>query len=526
MAINKKLLFFKKEESFNTAKNNGDILDRSIVFIKDSKPFIYTHQTEFPAYNPNSFTLENTIDWNSFIDQSITFSLDGISEEDFIVINSEPCKILYIGDNLYVVNKEGKIAKISNTTFTVLRKSSTTYTLSSITDLTSTSFTEDITTIQLGDNISISLEDKLDSTLVFTLYSKYLVDGNLWFLGTCFKESIIYDVLVSPETKVISFTQRPDMQEYVRKDSIQSIVDESKDGPVNSKAVSSALNNIVTNKVEVMANTEEQPSGNLLIVNADLSNDEFPTGNYTAAISPFYLRGTVDEMDLITDTSVVKKVLIGCPIAENTRLEAGDNKALTISNLQGNIQLEAHHTTEQGEDFSYFYQIPKGAKDGSSEVLALRSDIPKVSCISIFSDSINIDTTTFNAYGDYNKVQAEAFFKYAESTTDDRSYTFTVARNGNTQRVTTKDYYITTTNEESLVSTLWELSKALVFTFYMPVPVNISTVETVYQTKQFALLIIKAVSKTDSSIIYKYAISPESSVGSGDSFSNALTLIK
>ena len=44
MAINKKLIHFNKKENFEKEVANGNILDHSIVFIKDSKE-IYTHGT-------------------------------------------------------------------------------------------------------------------------------------------------------------------------------------------------------------------------------------------------------------------------------------------------------------------------------------------------------------------------------------------------------------------------------------------------------------------------------------------------
>ena len=44
MAINKKLIHFNKKEDFEREVANGNILDKSIVFIKDTKE-IYTHST-------------------------------------------------------------------------------------------------------------------------------------------------------------------------------------------------------------------------------------------------------------------------------------------------------------------------------------------------------------------------------------------------------------------------------------------------------------------------------------------------
>ena len=48
MAINKKLIHFNKKEDFNKEVANGNILDKSIVFIKDSKE-IYTHGTIYSS---------------------------------------------------------------------------------------------------------------------------------------------------------------------------------------------------------------------------------------------------------------------------------------------------------------------------------------------------------------------------------------------------------------------------------------------------------------------------------------------
>lgn len=50
MAINKKLIHFNKEDSFTNEKEAGNILDTSIVFVKDAKKII-THSSEYPAVN-------------------------------------------------------------------------------------------------------------------------------------------------------------------------------------------------------------------------------------------------------------------------------------------------------------------------------------------------------------------------------------------------------------------------------------------------------------------------------------------
>lgn len=50
MAINKKLIHFKKKENFDNEVANGNILDNSIVFIQDSKE-ISTHGTVYKTVN-------------------------------------------------------------------------------------------------------------------------------------------------------------------------------------------------------------------------------------------------------------------------------------------------------------------------------------------------------------------------------------------------------------------------------------------------------------------------------------------
>lgn len=52
MAINKKLIHFNKKEDFNKELESGNILDKSIVFIKDSNQ-IYTHGKFYDGASPN-----------------------------------------------------------------------------------------------------------------------------------------------------------------------------------------------------------------------------------------------------------------------------------------------------------------------------------------------------------------------------------------------------------------------------------------------------------------------------------------
>ena len=50
MAINKKLIHFNTNANFSKENTAGNILDTSIVFVKDAKKII-THSNEYPAVN-------------------------------------------------------------------------------------------------------------------------------------------------------------------------------------------------------------------------------------------------------------------------------------------------------------------------------------------------------------------------------------------------------------------------------------------------------------------------------------------
>ena len=50
MAINKKLIHFNSKDNFSNEVANGNILDTSIVFVKDSKE-IYTHGNLYKSIN-------------------------------------------------------------------------------------------------------------------------------------------------------------------------------------------------------------------------------------------------------------------------------------------------------------------------------------------------------------------------------------------------------------------------------------------------------------------------------------------
>ena len=95
MAINKKLIHFKTYEAYNKEKEAGNILDKSIIFVKDAKK-ICTHDEE---YNGDSYTksevdnsisaLESTIAdvrsefaaGDTVLENKINEVRDGLSEE-------------------------------------------------------------------------------------------------------------------------------------------------------------------------------------------------------------------------------------------------------------------------------------------------------------------------------------------------------------------------------------------------------------------------------------------------------------
>ena len=61
MAINKKLIHFKTKQKFNEELANGNILDTSIVFIKDTKQ-IYTHGQLYDGSTFDPSDLEDAIE--------------------------------------------------------------------------------------------------------------------------------------------------------------------------------------------------------------------------------------------------------------------------------------------------------------------------------------------------------------------------------------------------------------------------------------------------------------------------------
>lgn len=75
MAINKKLIHFKSKENFNNEVANDNILDTSIVFIKDSKE-IYTHGNVYKSVN-----------WSVLDSEYVVIEING---EDVTISASDP----------------------------------------------------------------------------------------------------------------------------------------------------------------------------------------------------------------------------------------------------------------------------------------------------------------------------------------------------------------------------------------------------------------------------------------------------
>lgn len=97
MAINKKLIHFKNKATFDTELANGNILDTSIVFIKDTKE-IYTHGQIYNCDDPN---LSNYVT-NDILNTLLARKVDkeegkGLSSNDYT--NDDKNKLANIADN-------------------------------------------------------------------------------------------------------------------------------------------------------------------------------------------------------------------------------------------------------------------------------------------------------------------------------------------------------------------------------------------------------------------------------------------
>ncbi|MBO7211707.1 MAG: hypothetical protein J6V44_11985 [Methanobrevibacter sp.] len=100
MAINKKLIHFKTKQNFNNEVAKGNILDTSIVFIKDSQE-IHTHGETYKAVNWSVLDLPKGV----FI-----YDINGkyiLPSEWDTSRNNEAVGVAILGDNCkFVVAKE------------------------------------------------------------------------------------------------------------------------------------------------------------------------------------------------------------------------------------------------------------------------------------------------------------------------------------------------------------------------------------------------------------------------------------
>ena len=66
MIINKKLIHFNHKEDFEERNNAGDILDSSIVFVKDSHE-IYTHGEQYQFIEWSYLTTDVPVGYSVFM---------------------------------------------------------------------------------------------------------------------------------------------------------------------------------------------------------------------------------------------------------------------------------------------------------------------------------------------------------------------------------------------------------------------------------------------------------------------------
>lgn len=79
--INNRFLFFKTKEAFEAAKNNGDVSQDSIVFIKNDK-VIWTHGTYFDGDSAQFLTQEEYDELENPDENTTYFIYDIVEEED------------------------------------------------------------------------------------------------------------------------------------------------------------------------------------------------------------------------------------------------------------------------------------------------------------------------------------------------------------------------------------------------------------------------------------------------------------
>ena len=106
MAINKKLIHFNKKEDFEREVANNNILDKSIVFIKDSKE-IYTHGT---IYGGNSSNGGIDIEWSVIEDNILPDGVYAVTSTgelvDYETTNDYENVAIVAGPNKFIISNE------------------------------------------------------------------------------------------------------------------------------------------------------------------------------------------------------------------------------------------------------------------------------------------------------------------------------------------------------------------------------------------------------------------------------------
>ena len=106
MAINKKLIHFNKKEDFEREVANGNILDRSIVFIKDTKE-IYTHGT---IYGGNSSNGGVDIEWSVIEDSILSDGVYAVTSTgklvDYKTTDDYENVAIVAGSNKFIISNE------------------------------------------------------------------------------------------------------------------------------------------------------------------------------------------------------------------------------------------------------------------------------------------------------------------------------------------------------------------------------------------------------------------------------------
>ena len=115
MAINKKLIHFNKKEDFDREVANNNILDKSIVFIKDTKE-IYTHGT---IYGGNSSNGGIDIEWSVIEDNILSDGVYAVTSTgelvDYKTTDDYENVAIVAGPNKFIISNEKVKNNYNNT---------------------------------------------------------------------------------------------------------------------------------------------------------------------------------------------------------------------------------------------------------------------------------------------------------------------------------------------------------------------------------------------------------------------------